>query len=361
MKPARWCKPAALKKHGKRNDMTAIHSRPNPINGLTIEQFAEALGATHVRSEWLALCPAHPDTHPSLSIKQGDSQIIFTCRVGCTNDQIIAVLKGRGLWPLTAHGASTKNEGVPHERQLKIVKPETDADEWEPVSPVPASPVALGVPILPTPTFRWGYLDADGRLLFGIDRIDPAIGRKHFLPLSFWRSKKTSRYEWRRKGVPSPRPLYGLDRLAASPELPVLVVEGEKCADAAGRLVRTYVAVSMSGGCGGVRHADWTPLAGRRVVIWPDADAPGRAAALEIKAILDKQAPETAARVIDLPDTFPQHFDVADAETEGWSPSQTVAFIEAGSVLPGVMVQHGSEDDPLLALQRVRERITGPG
>lgn len=336
--------------------MKTLHSNAQAVNraDLMIEQLAESLGhAKHVRSEWLACCPAHDDDHASLSIIKGHTQpIVFTCRAGCTNAAIIDALRARGLWQSYAGAAPA--------RHLKIVaKP--DAAEWEPVTPVPTSPLALGVPILPSPTCRWEYRDAAGQMLFCIDRLDPAPGRKEFLPLSLWRSNKTGRVEWRRKGVPSPRPLYGLDRLAASPEPPVLIVEGEKSADAAGRLVRTYVAVSMSGGCGGVRHADWTPLAGRRVVIWPDADAPGRAAALEIKAILDKQAPETAARVIDLPDTFPQRFDVADAETEGWSPTQTVAFIEAGSVLRGVMVQHGSEDDQLLALQRVREGITGPG
>ena len=31
---------------------------------------------------------------------------------------------------------------------------------------------------------------------------------------------------------PEPRPLYGLDRLAAKPAATVLLVEGEKCADA---------------------------------------------------------------------------------------------------------------------------------
>ena len=39
----------------------------------------------------------------------------------------------------------------------------------------------------------------------------------------------------------SGRPLYGLDRLAAAPDLPVLLVEGEKCADAGHELLKETI------------------------------------------------------------------------------------------------------------------------
>jgi hypothetical protein len=41
---------------------------------------------------------------------------------------------------------------------------------------------------------------------------------------------------WHFKAPPWPGPLYGLDRLAAQPDAPVVICEGEKAADAAGRL-----------------------------------------------------------------------------------------------------------------------------
>ena len=38
------------------------------------------------------------------------------------------------------------------------------------------------------------------------------------------------------RALPSPRPLYNLDSLAASPEAPIVICEGEKAADAAARI-----------------------------------------------------------------------------------------------------------------------------
>ena len=54
----------------------------------------------------------------------------------------------------------------------------------------------------------------------------------------------------------TPRPLYGLDRLAARPDAPVIVCEGEKAADAAERLFPEYVAVTSPNGAGSPHCAD---------------------------------------------------------------------------------------------------------
>ena len=124
----------------------------------------------------------------------------------------------------------------------------------------------------------WRYLDAEGRLLGCTVRYDRhAPGEaddKQFRPFTFCQDPR-GRQEWRCKAWPEPRPLYGLDRLAARPDAPVLVVEGEKTADAA--------AQRFPGSCDGHlarrlkcgRQADWSCLAGRAVTIWPDADEPG--------------------------------------------------------------------------------------
>lgn len=90
--------------------------------------------------------------------------------------------------------------------------------------------------------------------------------------------------EWRNRRIDNPQPLYGLDVLAKNLNAHVLVVEGEKCKDAAdGYFARLrqgnesglseYVAVSWLGGCNGWKKADWQPLAGRDVVLWPDCDS----------------------------------------------------------------------------------------
>jgi putative DNA primase/helicase len=89
---------------------------------------------------------------------------------------------------------------------------------------------------------------------------------------------------WKSGAHPEPRPLYGLDRLAKNSDAHVLVVEGEKSADAAQRMLGDeWAVVTWQGGTGSVLKADWTPLQGRSVVIWPDADDPGIKAAKNAK------------------------------------------------------------------------------
>ncbi len=115
---------------------------------------------------------------------------------------------------------------------------------------------------------------------------------------------------------PAPRPLFGLDRLAARPDAPVLVVEGEKAADAATELFPGHACLSWQGGTNATAKADWTPLAGRSVAVWPDNDAPGRRAAEAVAAAVH---PAGAARVavVDVPRSWPDGWDVADALPDG--------------------------------------------
>jgi putative DNA primase/helicase len=43
-------------------------------------------------------CPAHDDHDPSLSIQDGDSDVLVTCHAGCDRQAVIDELKRRGLW-----------------------------------------------------------------------------------------------------------------------------------------------------------------------------------------------------------------------------------------------------------------------
>ncbi|EQD80890.1 phage related protein, partial [mine drainage metagenome] len=51
------------------------------------------------------------------------------------------------------------------------------------------------------------------------------------------------------------------------------VVEGEKCADA---LAKLGMVATTSGSADSAAAADWTPLEGRRALIWPDFDTAGQ-------------------------------------------------------------------------------------
>jgi putative DNA primase/helicase len=120
----------------------------------------------------------------------------------------------------------------------------------------------------------WDYLDKDGRLL---DYVAPE--RKKLLPITYCAGPNSAR-GWRMKGFPAPRPLHGLQSLAQRPDAPVLLVEGGKTACTAAEVFENYVAVTWCGGAKAIDKADLTPLTGRTVILWPDADAEGEAAVI---------------------------------------------------------------------------------
>lgn len=125
---------------------------------------------------------------------------------------------------------------------------------------------------------------------------------------------------WSRFPFPKPRPLYGLDKLRDGQ---VILVEGEKCADAMRRATGRNV-LSWAGGTQGAKHADWSPLAGRDVILWPDADEPGvttmRAIGIHIKARANR------VRILDVSGA-PKGWDVADAIGEGWARERIDGFM----------------------------------
>jgi hypothetical protein len=105
-------------------------------------------------------------------------------------------------------------------------------------------------------------------------RFDGADG-KEFRPLTLWPDSVSGRLEWRWESWPTPRPLYGLKELAERPSADVVVCEGEKATDAARRLLPDFVVITSPNGSKSADKADWSPLSGRNVVIWADADSPG--------------------------------------------------------------------------------------
>lgn len=58
----------------------------------------ETLHARKSGSGWAARCPAHEDRNPSLSITFRDGKILLHCHAGCSQDDVIAALRDRGLW-----------------------------------------------------------------------------------------------------------------------------------------------------------------------------------------------------------------------------------------------------------------------
>lgn len=119
-------------------------------------------------------------------------------------------------------------------------------------------------------TASFTYHNADGSALYHQVRFDNAsLGKKEFRPLT-----EAAPGCFVITAPARPRPLYRLPQLlSANRSLPVYLVEGEKCADALAAL--GLIATTSPNGCQGVSAADWTPLRGRQVVLWPDNDTAG--------------------------------------------------------------------------------------
>lgn len=199
----------------------------------------------------------------------------------------------------------------------------TGADEGELLAPVPddAPPPPEAHPKRGRPSKVWIYRDAEGRVLMHVCRFDQPDGSKDVLPLTLWRIGGACRWKW--KGLFAPRPLYGLDRLAARPDAAALLCEGEKSTDAAGELLPGFVAITSPSGAKSAAKADWSPLAGRRVLVWPDADEQGAAYAADAERLaLEAGAAGVARMNLDAlaalhGDALPKGWDAADAQAEG--------------------------------------------
>lgn len=174
------------------------------------------------------------------------------------------------------------------------------------------------------PSAWWAYRDAGGQLLGYVARFDGADGSKVVLPLTLRRTG--ARLHWSWKGFPEPRPLYGLERLAARPGASVMVVEGEKTADAASERFPDVVALTWPGGSKAAGKVDWSPLSGRDVVIWPDADEPGRIAGQDVRRRASAAGALTVA-LVDPPKFLPEGWDLADAWPEGFDQAQAAALV----------------------------------
>ena len=236
---------------------------------------------------------------------------------------------------------------------------------WQPIVPVP--------PHAPAPKFEWAYKDKqrdawvkltavrhwayefEGTRFGYVARFERENSKgelvKDTLPLTWCSDTQdaagSQRWHW--KQWDAPRPLYVPATLLASDPatIPVVVVEGEKCAEAGHQLLgHEFDFVCWPGGCKAWAYADWAWLAGRTVYLWPDADAqrfrlsraereadadpttkpvmplqaqPGFAAMAKIGTeLLAKHRCQVLMVRMKEPGQRPDGWDLADAIADGW-------------------------------------------
>ena len=203
-------------------------------------------------------------------------------------------------------------------------------------------------------TGKWDYLDAEGNLIACVYRYDPEPGKKEFRP---WDVRA------RMCRAPDPRPLYNQPELTRAKT--VVLVEGEKCADALIRMGITAT-TAMNGAKAPIDKTDWSPLAGKAVQIWPDRDAPGWDYA-EAAARACVAAGAVSVEILVPPTDRPAGWDVADAVEESFEVAE---FIKAGErriikaapvMLPTFTLGQLLDDDSPLPPDLIEPRVLTPG
>ena len=264
----------------------------------------------------------------------GSDPVSLYAYLFCANDQGKA---GKELTELLGH-----TEVMP----VKVAKIKAPRSEWVPRLPpkdAPEPPKAHVIRGLPE--MRWTYKTLSGQVVGYMYRFKRSSGGKEVLPLTWCKSTENGREEWRWMGFTVPRYLYGLDRLSdKASEIPVLLTEGEKCADVAAESLPMFDCLTWPGGTKAIKHIDWKPLAGRRVVIWPDCDGAldgngvllpqsqqgGYEAARKIEQILVKLGCSVRVLCIPLPGEKKHGWDIADAVAEGLSGEALYQYVILG-------------------------------
>ena len=199
---------------------------------------------------WQALCPAHDDRNPSLSIADnGEGQVLVTCFAGCTFDAILDALGLRG------HSNGHKAADPPPKARPKREPPKPQA-----------------LPNRKTDT-RYDYLDENGKLIFVVIRHDWRDKPKTF---SQWIPAEEAG-SWLPTSPVGQRPMYGLPDIIGTLGK-VAIVEGEKCVHACKGAWPNQITVCWAGGTNAWQQTDWTPLSGRDIALVADGDLPGHKA-----------------------------------------------------------------------------------
>lgn len=220
------------------------------IAPMSAADLAQALGGKRVGKGFMAACPAHDDRNPSLSIDDGDKRTVVHCQAGCSQEEVIDALRGRGLWPAT--------NGHSHAK-VRARTWRTGGSGERATGPQKAS---LGQIVA-----TYDYVDEQGEILFQSVRYEPKSFRQR-------RPDGKGGWIWDLEGV---RPvLFRLpEALAAVAKgATIYVVEGEKDVLTLERL--RFRATCNAAGALKFRIEHAEPLRGADVVIICDNDDVGR-------------------------------------------------------------------------------------
>ncbi len=111
---------------------------------MTAAEIAKALGGRRAGSCYVARCPAHDDSSPSLAIADGgNGRALVRCHAGCEQAVVINELRARGLWDGAATPRDPVAEAKRRDADLRQERKRTDLALriWRERRPAEGSPV----------------------------------------------------------------------------------------------------------------------------------------------------------------------------------------------------------------------------
>jgi Virulence-associated protein E-like domain/Domain of unknown function (DUF6371) len=163
----------------------------------------------------------------------------------------------------------------------------------------------------------WEYRTFDNEFLCYIVRYEPknSESRKSYSPFIFINNEWTRKWFTDADGnTIKAKPLYGLHKLKLYPNKPVLLVEGEKTADAGQELFSDYNVLGWMGGAGTAKNVDIGYLKDKLVYLLPDNDDNGYKAMETFKKRLNGLAKCVYLIDIGSLSIIPKKWDLADFE-----------------------------------------------
>lgn len=169
----------------------------------------------------------------------------------------------------------------------------------------------------------WTYLDKHGQFIcYTVRTFDKETNKKEVKP---WVAHNGSFKIGGFAGKPT-RPLYNQQYLGMYPDKPILLVEGEKTADAGKKYFSEMNCLTWMGGCKMAEKADISLLAGKEVYLLPDADENGYTA---MKVLRDRLlALGCTIHFVDIMRLgVPEHWDIADLDDDEGCVSHEDVFM----------------------------------
>ena len=297
-----------------------IDSNEIKQNSNIVEVIYKHLTLTKHGSEYYGICPFHDDKKSSLQVNE--SKQVFKCfACGVGGDSIEFLIKmGRNYIEACNEikGISTLTETNPVQNKAK--KP-IKKQEWEFISVPPQEKPDLTHYKFGKPSGDWVYHDKNGIKICYIARFNLPNGEKQVIPMVY--ARKNNFEQWRWQGIPSKRPLYNLHLIVKNPKATILLVEGEKTADAAQKMLNheKTVVTCWIGGANGIKQTDFTSINGRKIIFWADNDAPGFLAMNNISDLINSDV----KRFVKIPNSYTPKWDAADKQ---WKPNEINKFIK---------------------------------